>query len=398
MSFHLTDSVKSVFPGEMINKMAGILGESSANVQLAMQGIIPSALTGIMLKAEYGDTHELFNILKEAAKIEIPFTHTSLNWWWNTNYKGIDYLRVLFGDKASGLKDAIAGYAGVSSRSASSLLSIVAPAACSVLGKHVLETNMTAGSLRSFLNSERKKVFNVLPAGIFLEGIMGFDNLSGISEKLLRNDRPVRRKKPAAKWILPVLFLLVAGGLAWVLLTKKQPSGAPLYSVVQKESGTEDSLQKTSVQENQFSIKLPGGEFLYVKKGSVEEQLFLFFNDPKSKPSRRFPFSFDQVDFKEGTATITDKSMVQIQNIALILKAFPKARIKIGGFNERGGDSAISKKRATSVASALRAAGVNPKQLAGVEGFGSGFAKYAVQDPDSLRDKDKRIAISVRAK
>ncbi|MDP9040507.1 MAG: DUF937 domain-containing protein, partial [Bacteroidota bacterium] len=359
MSFHLTDSVKSVFPGEMINKMAGILGESSASVQLAMQGIIPSALTGIMLKAEYGDTHELFNILKEAAKIEIPFTQTSLNWWWNTNYKGIDYLRVLFGDKSSGLKDAIAGYAGVSSRSASSLLSVIAPAACSVLGKHVLETNMTAGGLRNFLNSERKKVFNVLPAGIFLEGIMGFENLSGISEKLLRNDRPVRRKKSAAKWILPVLFLLVAGGLAWYLLTRKQPSGAPLYSVVQKESGTEDSLPKTSLQENQFSIKLPGGEFLYVKKGSVEEQLFLFFNDPKSKPSRRFPFSFDQVDFKEGTTTITDKSMVQIQNIALILKAFPKARIKIGGFNERGGDSAISKKRATSVAFALKAAGVN---------------------------------------
>src|ERR1700676_987044 len=233
MSFNLIESVKTIFPVEMVNKMAGILGESSVNVQQAMQGIIPSALTGIILKTEFGDAHDILNLVKEAAKIEIPFNQTSLAWWWSTNYKGVDYLKTLFGEKTPDLKDAIASYASVSSRSASSLLSVVAPAACSVLGKYVLEMNMGANGLHSFLTSERKKVFNLLPAGIFLEGIMGFENLSGLTEKFSISDHPLSRDKSGTKWIIPGFLVLVVGGLIWYYLSKQQSAEAPLYSVVQ---------------------------------------------------------------------------------------------------------------------------------------------------------------------
>ncbi len=149
-------------------------------------------------------------------------------------------------------------------------------------------------------------------------------------------------------------------------------------------------------------MKLPDGELLDAKKGGIEEQLVIFFTDPKSKASRRFPFNFDQLSFNTGTAVITNESMVQIQNVASILKAFPKAKIKIGGFNEKGGDSTsnklLSESRATAVADAIKAAGANSNQIAGVEGFGSDFAKYPADAADSLREKDKRISISVRSK
>jgi len=99
---------------------------------------------------------------------------------------------------------------------------------------------------------------------------------------------------------------------------------------------------------------------------------------------------------------IANESMIQIQNIAMILKAFPKAKIKIGGFNEKGGDSVlnstISENRAAAVSKALKEAGTNANQIAGVEGFGSGYAKYAAEAADSLREKDERISISIRAK
>ena len=109
MSFNPIESVKAVFPGEMMNKMAGILGESTTNVQQAMQGIIPSVMIGIILKTEFGDAFDTLNLSKEAAKIEIPFNQTSLAWWWSTNYKGADYLKSLFGGKISDLTDAISG-------------------------------------------------------------------------------------------------------------------------------------------------------------------------------------------------------------------------------------------------------------------------------------------------
>jgi len=108
------------------------------------------------------------------------------------------------------------------------------------------------------------------------------------------------------------------------------------------------------------------------------------------------------VKFNTGTAVITKESMPQIENVAAILISFPKARIKIAGFNEKGGDSVLnstlSENRAESVAKALRIAGVNSGQITGAEGFGSDFAQYDPDATDSLRARDRRIAISVREK
>ncbi len=75
-----------------------------------------------------------------------------------------------------------------------------------------------------------------------------------------------------------------------------------------------------------FSVKLPDGTSLNAKKGGIEDQLLNFFNDPNSKPSRRFPYNFDLLVFNNGTAVINKESMTQIQNVALILKTFPKSQ------------------------------------------------------------------------
>src|SRR5580693_4574292 len=171
-----------------------------------------------------------------------------------------------------------------------------------------------------------------------------------------------------------------------------------MYTVIPSK----DTIKPALEPENKFIVKLPDGVLLVARKGGIEDQLVIFFTDPKSKASRRFPFNFDQLSFNSGTANITNESMVQIQNLASILKAFPKAKIKIGGFNEKGGDSAsnklLSESRANAVAEAIKAAGVNSDQIAGVEGFGSDFAKYPADAADSLREKDQRISISVRSK
>ena len=402
MSFNPIESVKAVFPGEMLNKMAGILGESTSSVQQAMQGIIPSVIIGIILRTEFGDAFDTLNLSKEAAKIEIPFNQTSLAWWWNTNYKGVDYLKSLFGGKISDLTNAISGYAGVSTKSASSLLNVVTPAAYCVLGRHVIESDMNVNGLRSFLNSEKKKTLNLLPAGIFLEGIVGFEHLSGLSEKFAGIEPQTVREKQKINWVIPAVIIAVAAGAVWFFLIRQPPAELPSVPNVQKVVPPSDTLAKAIVPDDRYSVKLPGGKLLYVIKGSMEDQLAAFFNDPKSKPSRRFLFNFDQVKFNTGTSVITKESMTQIENVAIILISFPNARIKIAGFNEKGGDSALnsalSENRAEAVAKALKTAGVNSGQITGAEGFGSDFAQYAPDAADSLKAKDRRVAISVRGK
>jgi outer membrane protein OmpA-like peptidoglycan-associated protein len=401
MSFNLIESVKEILSGDMTNRMAGILGESPANVQLAIQGIIPAILTGLMLKTDSAEVQDTLNLATAAARIDIPFNLNSLAGG-SVNSKGMDFLKNIFGEKTSVLSDAIAGYAGISSQSASSLLSTAAPAALGVLGNHILNSNMNASGLRSFLNSQKQKVLNVLPTGIFLNGIMGTDNLSGIAEKFSGSELPERKEKSRAKWVIPVILILIAGTVVWYFMNKQTPSENPPQAKTDSVTPSKDTIKQNIADENKYTVKLPDGVLLDAKKGGIEDQLVIFFTDPKSKASRRFPFNFDQLSFNNGTANISNESMVQIQNVATILKAFPKAKIKIGGFNEKGGDSTsnklLSESRANAVAEAIKAAGVNSNQIAGVEGFGSDFAKYPAEAADSLREKDKRISISVRSK
>jgi outer membrane protein OmpA-like peptidoglycan-associated protein len=401
MSFNLIESVKEILSGDMTNRMAGILGESPANVQQAIQGIIPAILTGLLLKADSGDVQDTLNLATTAARSDIPFNLNSLAGG-TINLKGMDFLKNIFGEKTSVLSDAIAGYAGISSQSASSLLSTAAPAALGVLGNHILDSNMNASGLRSFLNSQKKKVLNVLPTGIFLNGIMGIDDLSGIAGKFSASELPERKEKSKAKWVIPIILILAAGIVVWYFMSKQTPSGNPPQAMTDTVTPSKDTIKQDIIAEKKYTVKLPDGALLDAKKGGIEDELIIFFTDPKSKASRRFPFNFDQLSFNNGTANITNESMVQIQNVASILKAFPKAKIKIGGFNEKGGDSTsnklLSENRANAVAEAIKVAGVNSNQIAGVEGFGSDFAKYPADAADSLREKDKRISISVRSK
>ncbi len=402
MSFNLIESVKEILSGDMTNRMAGILGESPANVQQAIQGIIPAILTGLILKTDSGDVQDTLNLATAAARTDIPFNLNSLAGG-TVNSKGMDFLKNIFGEKTSVLSDAIAGYAGISSQSASSLLSTAAPAALGVLGNHILNSNMNASGLKSFLNSQKKKVLNVLPTGIFLNGIMGMDELSGIAEKFAGTELPVRKEKSGVKWIIPIIILILGAGIVvWYFMNKQNPSGNPPQAITDTVKHSMDTIKQDIVAENKYTIKLPDGVLLDAKKGGIEDLLVIFFTDTKSKASRRFPFNFDQLSFSNGTANITNEGMVQIQNVASILKAFPKAKIKIGGFNEKGGDSIsnklLSESRANAVADAIKAAGANSNQIAGAEGFGSDFAKYPADAADSLREKDERISISVRSK
>ena len=72
MSLNLIESIKSLLPNDLLSKAAGMLGENPGNVQQAMNGIIPSILTGVLHKAGSGDAHGMLNLVVDAAKGGIP--------------------------------------------------------------------------------------------------------------------------------------------------------------------------------------------------------------------------------------------------------------------------------------------------------------------------------------
>jgi outer membrane protein OmpA-like peptidoglycan-associated protein len=151
-----------------------------------------------------------------------------------------------------------------------------------------------------------------------------------------------------------------------------------------------------------MKLKIPDGTELNAYKNGIEDQLIIFLNNPSAVPGKDVWFDFDNLNFKTGSADITEESNAQIQNIATILKAYPKVKIKIGGYTDKTGDSLsnlkLSQNRAGAVLSALKTSGANSEQLLGSEGYGSQYAKVSADASDEDRKRDRRIAVSVRAK
>ena len=423
MSFNLVDSIKSLLPSDLLSKAAGTLGENPGNVQQAVNGIIPSILTGILHKAGSGDIHGVLNMAVDAARNAVPGNLGSLiGSGEGLASKGADMLKNLFGDKVAGLTNAISSFSGVSSKSASSLLNAATPAAMGVLGKQVADSNLNASGLLSFLNSQKDHILNAIPSGLNLAGVLGLGSLSGIAGKLSgaasglaggvgkaasnlsgATGATAAKASSGSRWLLPVLLILVLIAIIWYFMNRHSPaSTTPTMADTVAVTNDTPVAAPVATGPEQIKVKLPDAVELNAFKGGIEDQLVTFLNDPNSKAGKDVWFDFDNLNFKTGSSDISNESIDQVQNIAAILKAYPKVKIKIGGYTDRTGDSIKNKKlsqdRAASVSAAIKGAGAKASQITGAEGYGSAFAKAAADAPDSDRKKDRHISVSVRDK
>lgn len=108
-------------------------------------------------------------------------------------------------------------------------------------------------------------------------------------------------------------------------------------------------------------------------------------------------FDFDNITFKMGSSNQLEAgSDVQLKNLAAILKAYPDAKIKIGGYTDKTGDEAVNTKisteRAKFISAELGKLGVG-SQVVSAEGYGSKFATVPADASDAERAKDRRLAV-----
>lgn len=424
MSFNLLDSVKGLFTSDLVSKMASSFGESEGGIQKAISGAIPSVLTGLLSKAGSSDgAASLLNLSKDAAGSGILGNLGNLLGGGTLLSKGMDMLKGLFGDKTGSITSAIASFAGIRESSASSVLSAAAPAALGALGKQVTQNNLGISGLTSLLADQKDSILKAVPSGLNLAGALGLGSLGDIGNKLAGlvggASSSVRQAASSAsqyagdaankakggmKWLWPLLLaLLVVLALIYFLRgrgDKTEVTAATEQTTTPADTTITNPAPVTAVES--IKVKLPDGTELDAYKGGIEDQLVVFLNDASTKGGKDVWFDFDNLNFKTGSAELTPESMKQVNNIAAILKAYPKLVIKIGGYTDKSGDDAVNMKlsqsRADAVHTALKGTGANSKQLAGAEGYGSQFAKAPADAPDEDRKKDRRIAIGVREK
>jgi outer membrane protein OmpA-like peptidoglycan-associated protein len=388
-----------------------MFGEQESNITKAIGAATPAILQGIINKAGTDNGAGVLDMAKQAMGSGILDNLGSLfggGGSSNLMNLGGTLLSGLFGNKSSMLGNLISGFAGVKQSTGNSLLSALAPMALSLVGKHVMSGGLSGGGLLSWLTGQKDAVSKAMPAGLNLASVFD-DGSSRVVQESASYREPVTENSGSGmpKWLLPLLLIALGALALWYFMrgcNPRQEAAAVVDTAVTRVEAAVDTAA-TKVAEavrEALNVTLPDGTVLSAYKGGIEDKLVACLNDASCKAGKELWFDFDNLNFETGSAKLTAESQAQVNNIAAILKAYPKVKIKIGGYTDKTGDAAANKKlsqeRADAVTAAIKTAGANEAQLLPGEGYGSDFATVPADASDEARRVDRRISVSVREK
>lgn len=148
-----------------------------------------------------------------------------------------------------------------------------------------------------------------------------------------------------------------------------------------------------------IKVELDGGVQLDAAADGIEYKLVEFIKSNKPVDKETW-FSFDRLYFDTAKASLKPESQKQLQNIVEVMKAFPKVKLKIGGYTDNQGAEDFNMKLSTDRAKAtydkLAGMGVASDRLA-YEGYGKAHP-VADNATKEGREKNRRIDVRVTAK
>ena len=417
MSINILDLVKTYFTPATVEKLADFVGENPSGVQNALGGILPSLLAGIMDKASTtGGANEIFSLINDNKEETIlPNLSGLLNNPEQTQGLisiGSQLLPLLFGNKVGNITDRVASQNGIKKSSVSSLLSIAAPILISVIGKHFKSTGLGLSGLTSLLMGQKDAVLGALPSG--LSSALNFTDLGDFkgAEKKITHDWEEKKESGMPGWLPWLIGALIILGILWGLKTCKKEettvvndtavaldsAGSSLSEIVDSSASKIDAGLEALGKF--FKRKLPNGVELDIPEFGIENNLVTFIEDSSKPVDKTTWFNFDRINFETGSAKLSPESLVQTKNIAEILKAFPTAALKIGGYTDNTGDAALNLKlsqdRANAVKAAIVAEGIASSRL-DAEGYGKEHP-VASNDTEEGKAQNRRIAVRVLSK
>lgn len=423
MALNIIDLIKGQLGPALISQSATQFGESESGISKAISALLPAVVGGMannadkpgVLDAIMGSTSNgmLGNLLGGTSNNSLITT----------------VLTAIFGDKVADITNAVSTFSGVNNSTSNSLLNMVTGATLGSVGKYASDNNIGASGITSLLQDQKGIVSSLLPAGLSLASL-GVGNMFGAHEAekvtVSSYDQPkveVNRggdthSHPTPdnnnneggsiwKWLLPLLLLGLAGWFLWNNYNKDKTEEVVTTDntemVADSTAGmVNDSAMMVTPVKEVTDIDL-NGKMIKGYANGMEASMITFLKSDSYKNAaddaalKENWYDFDNVNFKIGSATELEAgSEGQIQNLAEILKAYPDAKIKIGGYTDMTGDAAknkaLSQQRADFIKSELGKLGV-AAQVVGAEGYGSEFAKVPATASNEERAADRKMAV-----
>jgi OmpA-OmpF porin, OOP family len=395
MAGSIVENLMSMLGPQVIGPVASQLGESPDTVQRGLQTGAAAMLAGVAAKAgQPGFLSQIFGLITNPANSAGALSGVTSNLGSLVSgvsnspisTLGSQFLSTIFGSNTSAVADSVGRSVGLTGAKAGSVLAMAAPLVLGFLGQHVRQNNLSATDLGNTLKAEAPSFQRFLPAGL--------GSLFGGAPSVVAA-APAQVAAAGNRWLWPIIALVALALLGFWFFSR---SKAPVNDAVQTVSNAGSTA--SSALGDFFKTKLPDGVELNIPKFGIENKLIAFLNDSSKPVDTTSWFNFDRLLFDTGKATLQPSSQEQLANIAAILKAYPNAHVKIGGYTDNTGDAAanvaLSDARAKNVMDALVAAGVDPSRLES-KGYGD---QYPVGDnaTEEGRAQNRRIALLVTQK
>ena len=188
---------------------------------------------------------------------------------------------------------------------------------------------------------------------------------------------------------------IVLGALALILLPQLRYCGEAATKKAGDVVGEAAKTGATAVAGAVKTFDLPNGVKIDVSDGGFMATLIAFLNGKDAALGKGY--RFDEVYFDTASATLNPESMKQLEQLAVVLKAFPAVAISVEGHTDSTGDAATNKtlsaERAAAVEQALERMGIDDARVTSV-GYGPG-KPIASNDTEDGRAQNRRVEVVV---
>lgn len=438
MTFNLLDVIKSHLTPEIVAKLSQLSGESDHAISKAISAILPLILGGLSAKAKTDNqsAEEVFNLAREAGRggALTGLSEMAGNIAPDLLTQAGSWMQSILGDNAGAVIESIAAYAGIKTSSVSSVLGVAAPATLGALGNHIQTNGLTVNEFTHLLQSQNNNIAAALPEHLAALAGVGTTTVQGTAKvNTVIPDAPETQSAHAShhphhenetgglKWLLPLLMLIGLGLLAWYFAG----SGCGKTTVTNHSDTlrhvgtTEDNEGNISVIKGHLdtlgnyiyevgadrAITLSDSTVLHVGENSTEAKLFEFLNSNNkvvdTVDKTKEWYTLDRVYFESGKSVLTPASQQQLKNIAAILKMFPDATVKFGGYTDNTGpadvNTKISGERAKVALQQTVREGIVADRLTS-EGYGPLHPVCEANDTPECKAQNRRVDIRVTKK
>ena len=194
MSINLLELMQGAVGNQLIDRVAGIVGEDSGDARKAVGGILPSLLGGLISTSSTPEgADHLASVVDQADGTIIDNIDKILDGADGGSDRLLDMgnglVNGLLGNKLGGVVDLISNMSGLGKSGVSSLLGMITPLIFSLLGKQKNSLGLDASGLANLLKDQAPHLKGLLPPGMSdalgLAGLdLNFDEEIGVLDKV----------------------------------------------------------------------------------------------------------------------------------------------------------------------------------------------------------------------